>query len=464
MSQTLDTYWKQCCEILHDNLTESAFKTWFQPIQPLSYNDHVLVLQLPSQFCVEYIEENYINILSKTLVRVFGRGIQLEYRVLIDSTSNSGTVIPSESPVWTLLQPEPLPAQMRANTAAAALPEFESQLTPRLNFQEFVQGSSNYLACTAGLNIAQSPGKTAFNPCFIYGGSGVGKTHLANAIGNQIKQLYPHLRVLYVSANTFQMQYQSAVMEKHTNDFYAFYQSIDVLIVDDIQYFADKKGTQNTFFFIFNHLHQMGKQLILTSDKPPLELNGLEQRLLSRFKWGLSVEITKPDFQLRHDILKSKIHRDGLDIDEQIIDYIAENVRDNIRDLEGVIVSLLAHSTLVQTPIDLELTKQVVGRIVEVSAHEINIEQIVNSTCSYYQIDVRELSSRSKRREVANARQVSMYLAKKLTSKSLSDIGHAIGNRNHATVIHAIKTVEETMEYDGVLRKAVQNIKNELLK
>lgn len=449
-------------DILRDNLTESAFKTWFLPLVPQSYSDHVLVLQVPSQFCVEYIEENYIDLLSKTLVRVFGRGIQLEYRILIDSTSGRGTVIPSDSPVWTTPTADPhIQHDLRPQTE---LPAFDSQLSEHLNFQEFVQGNSNKLACTAGMSIAQSPGRVPFNPCFIYGGSGVGKTHLANAIGNRIKRLYPSLRVLYVSANTFQMQYQSAVLDKRTNDFYAFYQSIDVLIVDDIQYFADKKGTQNTFFFIFNHLHQLGKQLILTSDKPPLELKGLEQRLLSRFKWGLSVEITKPDFQLRRDILKSKIHRDGLDISEEVIDYIAENVRDNIRDLEGVLVSMLAHSTFINAPIDLNLARQIVSQVVDVAPTEVSIDNIVDKTCRYFQVEQQEVFSRSRRREVANARQVSMYLAKQLTDRSLSDIGKAIGNRDHATVIHAIKLVEQALVSNPGLHRAVKEIKNELLR
>ena len=307
-------------------------------------------------------------------------------------------------------------------------------------------------------------GRVPFNPCFIYGGSGVGKTHLANAIGNRIKLLYPSLRVLYVSANTFQMQYQSAVLDKRTNDFYAFYQTIDVLIVDDIQYFADKKGTQNTFFFIFNHLHQLGKQLILTSDKPPLELKGLEQRLLSRFKWGLSVEITKPDFQLRRDILKSKIHRDGLDISDDVIDYIAENVKENIRDLEGVLVSMLAHSTFINSPIDINLARQIVSQVAGFAPTEISIDNIVDLTCRYFQVEQREVFSRSRRREVAMARQVAMYLAKQHTDRSLADIGKAIGNRDHATVIHAVKLIEQTITYNTMLHRAVNEIKNELLR
>ena len=465
MEKSVSAYWSECLKMLRDNLTESAYRTWFASVVACSYENSVLVLQMPSQFCVEYIEENYIDLLSKTLLKVFGRGIKLEYRILIDSTSGQGTVIPSDTLGWTAAQAEmPVQRNTALDKPVIELPDIDSQLNARLNFNEFVAGTSNQLARTAGMSIAESPGKTIFNPFFVYGGSGVGKTHLVNAIGNRIRQMYPAKRVLYVPANTFQMQYQSAVADNRHNDFFAFYQSMDVLIVDDIQYFADKKGTQNIFFFIFNHLHQMGKQIILTSDKPPLELRGLEQRLLSRFKWGLAAEITKPDFQLRKDILLNKIYRDGLDIPEDVVDYIAENVRDNVRDLEGVLVSLMAHSTFVQTPINMELAKEAVGRVVENVVAEITIDSIIENVCAYYSVEAKDLSTRSKRREVANVRQVSMYLARQLTDKSLGEIGKAIGNRDHATVVHSIKVVEQQLEYDPVLRRAVKDIKNELLK
>lgn len=455
-------YWSECLSILRDNLTESAFKTWFAPIEACSYENDVLVLQMPSQFCVEYIEENYIDILSKVLVRVFGKGTKLEYRVVIDSTSGQGTVIPSDT-LGYALQPDNQQQTYNQPDTASNLSDVDSQLNPHLNFNEFVAGTSNQLARTAGISIAETPGKTIFNPFFVYGGSGVGKTHLANAIGNRIRQLYPQKRVLYVPANTFQMQYQAAVADNRHNDFFAFYQSMDVLIVDDIQYFADKKGTQNIFFFIFNHLHQMGKQIILTSDKSPVELRGLEQRLLSRFKWGLAAEITSPDFQLRKDILLNKIYRDGLDIPEEVVDYIADNVRQNVRDLEGVLASMMAHSTFVQTPIDMNLARQAVSRVVDVVNNEITIDSIIENVCAYYNVSVKEVPSRTKRREVANVRQVSMYLARKLTEQSLGEIGRAV-NRDHATVVHSIKVVEQQLEYDPMLRRAVKDIENELRK
>lgn len=465
MDNQLLTYWADCLKIFRDNLTETAYNAWFAPLSPLSCENQVLVLQVPSQYCVDYIEENYIDLLSKTLVRVFGRGIKLEYRVVIDSETGSGTVIPSDTMGQNVPSfPSFTARQYTFEPQRQEMQPFNSQLNSGLNFGAFVEGQSNHMAYTAGLSIAQNPGKTAFNPMFVYGGSGVGKTHLANAIGNRVKQLYPEKRVLYVAANTFQMQYQTAVIDNKVNDFLMFYQSIDVLIVDDIQYFADKKGTQNTFFFIFNHLQQTGKQLILTSDKAPLELQGLEQRLLSRFKWGLSVEITRPDFELRRGILKNKIYRDGLEIGDDVVDFIADNVVENVRDLEGVLVSLMAYSTFSLTPIDLQLARDVVGRLVELKPKEISLTEIIDNVSDYYGVSAKEIASKSRRREVANARQVAMYLAKQLTNKSLKEIGRAIGNRDHATVLHSVKIVADTLEYDTVFRRSLTELENRLRK
>ena len=305
--------WNSCLNIIKDNINEASFNTWFSPIVPVRFENKVFVLQVPSQFFVEYIEEKYIDLLRMTLTRVAGNGTKLEYRVLIDKTSGTGTQIPSTA--------EQKPKQYGTNSTQSTyvspyqrvqLPELDPQLNPSFNFNSLVEGKSNKLARTAGQSIGNDPGKTIFNPLFVYGKSGVGKTHLANAIGVMTKQLHPEKRVLYVSANTFQIQYTDAVRNNSQNDFLNFYQTVDVLLIDDIQEFSGKTGTQNTFFHIFNHLHQTGKQLVLTADRSPLEMVGMEQRLLTRFKWGLSAEIEKPDFDLRKSILKSKIYRDGL--------------------------------------------------------------------------------------------------------------------------------------------------------
>lgn len=455
-----NAYWEQCLQILKDNLSASAYRTWFAPIIPLQYENQVLVLQVKSQFMVEYIEENYIDLLRKTLHRVFGKGIKLEYRVLIDSHSGKGSTIPSSGVEKTDRSTPAAP--LSPYDYRPVLPRLESQLNPQYTFQSFVEGECNKLPRTAGVTIAREPGKTIFNPLFVYGGSGVGKTHLVNAIGNEVLRLNPEKRVLYVSANTFQVQYTDAVVNNKVNDFINFYQTIDVLIVDDIQYWAEKKQTQNTFFFIFNHLHQTGKQLILTSDRAPIDLQGLEDRLITRFKWGLSAEIKKPDFELRRNILKQRIYRDGLDISDDIVNYVAENVRDNVRDLEGVLASLLAYSTLTNAEINPELAEQVVSRLVDISQTDMSIDNITAAVCEHFNVDEKTLYASSRKKEIAQARQVAMYLAKKLTDKPLMEIGQKMGKRNHATVLYAVNTIKEQMEYDAFLRRSVTLIENML--
>lgn len=465
MSHLPEKLWSKCLEVIKDNINEASFNTWFMPIVPLQYENNVLVLQVPSQYFVEFIEEKYIDLLKMTLYRVLGEGTLLEYRVLIDKSSGQGTRIPSEGN-----NPKP----QAVNTAATQapryvdpyqkqrLPELDPQLNLKYNFNNLVEGKSNKLARTAGISIANDPGKTIFNPLFVYGESGVGKTHLANAIGVLTKQLHPEKRVLYVSSNTFQIQYTDAVRRNAANDFLNFYQTIDVLILEDIHELMGKTGTQSTFFHLFNHLHQNGKQLILTSDRSPLVLAGMEQRLLTRFKWGLSAEIEKPDFELRKAILKNKIYRDGLEISDEVVNYIATHVTDNVRDLEGTLASLLAHSTLANTPVDMHLAEKVVGRIVNVRPRTTTVEQIRDVVCEHFSLSVDAISTRSRKREVVQARQIAMYLSKQLTKNSLSSIGDLIGQRDHATVLHACKIVTDLMEIDKSFRLSVKEIEDKL--
>lgn len=457
--------WNSCLSIIKDNINEASFNTWFSPIVPVRFENKIFVLQVPSQFFVEYIEEKYIDLLRMTLTRVAGNGTKLEYRVLIDKSSGTGTQIPSTA--------EQKPKQFGAGSLQSTfvspyqrvqLPELDPQLNPSFNFNNLIEGKSNKLARTAGQSIGNDPGKTIFNPLFVYGKSGVGKTHLANAIGVMTKQLHPEKRVLYVSANTFQIQYTDAVRNNTQNDFLNFYQTIDVLLMDDIQEFSGKTGTQNTFFHIFNHLHQTGKQLVLTADRSPLEMVGMEQRLLTRFKWGLSAEIEKPDFELRKSILKSKIYRDGLEIPENVVDFIAENVVDNVRDLEGVLISLLAHSTLTNMPIDISLAEKVISRIVNITPKVMTIEFIRDTVCDYFKLSVDAISTKSRKLEVVQARQIAMYLSKNLTKNSLSTIGNYIGKRDHATVLHACKKVVDLMDTDKHFRRNVEEIEERLKK
>lgn len=452
--EQLQQQWAQCLAILADNLTDSAYRIWFAPIQPLQYENGTLVLQVKSQFVAEYIEENYLQILSSTIIRVFGAGTHLEYRVLIDAASGAATQLPSAG------------AQAQANNPIINMPRqrdnFESQLNTGYTFESFVAGEPNKLARTAGVAIASQPGYTAFNPLFVYGGSGVGKTHLANAIGNQVKVLNPEARVLYVSANTFKLQYQEAAKTNRIPDFLNFYQSVDVLIVDDIQYFAGLKGTQDTFFHIFNYLQQSRKQLILTSDRPPIELKDIEERLLTRFKWGLSAEIKNPDYQLRKNILLSKMRRDGIVLTEDVVDYIATNVRNSVRDLEGILASLLAHSTLTDREIDIRLAEEVISHIVAIQPKKITVGDVLGAVAEHYSLPEKAILSANRSREIANARHIAIYLTKELTDCSLTEIGFKMGRRTHATVLHSIALVKDRLEFDPVLRQAVSQLESAL--
>ena len=453
MTNELQQKWAQCQTILADNLTTSAYQTWFAPIIPLQFENSVLVLQVKSQFVAEYIEENYIQILSATILRVFGQGTKLEYRVLIDSTSGATTNVPSAG------------AQAHANpinNMPVQREHFDTQLNALYTFDSFVAGEPNKLARTAGIAIAKQPGYTAFNPLFIYGGSGVGKTHLANAIGNQVQVLNPGARVLYVSANTFKLQYQEAARTNRIPDFLNFYQSVDVLIMDDIQYLAGLKGTQDTFFHIFNYLQQSRKQLILTSDRPPIELKDIEERLLTRFKWGLSAEIKHPDYPLRKNILLSKMRRDGISLSDDVVDFIASNVRDSVRDLEGILASLLAHSTLTDCEIDVKLAEQVVSHIVAIQPKKISVGDVLGAVAEYYSVPEKAILSQNRSREVSQARHMAIYLTKELTDCSLTEIGFKIGRRTHATVLHSIALINEKLEFDPMLRQTISLIESQL--
>jgi chromosomal replication initiator protein len=417
----------------------------------LQYADGVLTLQVKSQFVAEYIEENYIPLLSSAIIRVFGQGTRLEYRVLIDSASGAATMLPSTG------APERGNWQI-TNTQKPVTNEDLPKLNELYTFDSFIAGEPNKLARTAGLAVAKQPGYTAFNPLFIYGGSGVGKTHLACAIGHQAQALNPHARVLYVSANTFKLQFQDARKENRIPDFLNFYQSVDVLIVDDIQYFAGLKGTQDTFFHIFNYLQQSRKQLILTCDKPPVQLKDIEDRLLTRFKWGLAAEITPPDYALRKNILLSKMRRDGIVLSDEIVDFIAANVRDSVRDLEGILASLLAHSTLTDKEIDLPLAEKVVSHIVALQPQTISIEDVMDAVSKHYNVSEKAIMAQNRSRDISMARHVAVYLCKQMTDRSLTEIGYRMGRRTHATMLHSIAFVRDMMEHDAVLRQQIAQI------
>lgn len=454
VEKDVNILWAQCQRILQDNLSQSAYQTWFAPVAALQCENDVLVLQVKSQFIVDYIEENYLDLLSRVLRKVFGAKVQLEYRILV---AGSSIDVPSEP-----LKMETRPRHIEtALVSAEQVEKWDSQLNTQYTFDNFVKGEPNKLARAAAIEIAKQPGKTIFNPLFLFGGSGVGKTHLANAIGNEVCAQNPMVRVLYVAANTFKLQFQDAVSRNRVPDFLMFYQTVDVLIVDDIQYFADLKGTQDTFFQIFNYLQQSHKQLILTSDRSPLELRGVQERLLSRFKWGLSAEVTRPDYQLRRDILTYRMRKDGIKLSDEIVDYIVTNVTENVRDLEGVLASLMAYSTLTDSPVDIALTEKVVGRLVELHPKTYVPADIISVVCNHLQVAEQTVMARTRQRDAVRARNIIMYLLKKYTDSSLAEIGACV-RRDHATVAHSLNSMADLMSYDAVLRQDVATIERQI--
>lgn len=454
------TLWDKCLAIIKDNVEEVAYEKWFVPIKSFSFENGELVLQVPSHFFQEYIEENYTELLRPVITRVYGKGIKLYYKVTVveNPIATVNVSSPEKSATVSRNIRQALPAQPLNPFQAPEYEDLDSQLNPYYTFENYYTSDSNKVARVTGEAVAASPGHNPFNPMFVYGESGVGKTHLIQAIGIKIKEQNPRARVLYLSANLFQQQYTTAVVHNQLNNFINFYQSIDVLLMDDIQEFAGKIQTQNTFFHIFNHLHLNGKQLVLTCDRPPVELEGIVPRLLTRFKWGLQVEVERPDYSLRRDILHNKIERDGLVISEEIVDYIARNVTDNVRDLEGTIVSLMAHAMAFNREVTLELAEQVLARSVRMVKKQITIDSIKNAVCNYYDIKPDKLVMRSRKREVVVARQVAMYLSKKHTSTALAGIGSMLGRYDHATVLYACKTIEGQLQVDKELQKSVTEI------
>jgi chromosomal replication initiator protein len=444
-------------EIIRDNVTDKAYSTWFTPIIPIKYENSDFTIQVPSQFFYEYLEEQYADLIHAGLSRITGKSILLYYCVIVDNTDKKGghTTMPSGRPVAEV--EKTAVGLNKSPNSIIPVREWDPNLNTRFNFHNFFEGESNILARRIGDTIANNPGKT-FSPFYIHGGSGVGKTHLCHAIGNKIAELYPEKKVIYVSSHLFQVQFTDASRSNTYNDFINFYQGVDVLIVDDIQELAGKEKTQNAYFHIFNHLHLLGKQIILTSDKSPLEMQGVEERLISRFRWGMTAELFRPDLALRKKILLHKIEQNGLDISEDIVDYIAENVTDHVRDLEGIITSLVARSLVYNRNVDLELAKQVVNQAVKAEKKQITVEKIQNVVSNYFNIDLKEMHSQSRKREIVQARQVTMFLSKKYTDYSYSHIGNLVGKRDHATVLYACRAIQDTLDIDKSFRLAMNTI------
>ena len=453
--------WENCLKVIQDNLSPEQFDAWFKPVRFLRFENGAIELYVPSSFFAEQLEEKYIGILGATLRRFFGKNVKLFYSyeqvahnpetsVRVGSNNASDAVKPRQG-----VTSNPFHNKVED--------EIDPQLNPRYNFENYCESDSNKVARTIAQAIAENPKRQTYNPLFVFGASGVGKTHLIQAIGIRIKELFPENRVLYVTARLFESQYTAAHCHGKINDFIYFYQSIDTLIIDDIQDFIGKTKTQGTFFHIFNHLHQNNRQLILSSDCRPSQMDGMEERLLSRFKWGMTVELQRPDYELRHDYLVKKSAEDGLNLSDELIEYIATNVTSSIRELEGVVVSLMAHAMVMNCDVNnMELAKTVVANAVRISSKQANFETIAKEVCDFYSIDINTLSSKTRKREISDARQIVMYLAKKIGNMQLTTIGARL-SRNHATVLHACRNIEERLSVEPQLRDELAAIENSIL-
>ena len=453
LSTTQNNYqtWQHCLDHIKAQTTEEEFVKWFKPIVPLEFDGKTLRLRVPNASYVQQIEKNYIPFLRPIIAQLYGKETRLHYAVPRDERANGKTSV-SDDPTSAITK-----FNTQTNTANIKNPfvfpgikkiVIDPQLSANYTFDSFVEGECNRLARSAGMSVAVNPGTTPFNPLYIYGNSGLGKTHIAQSIGQEVRQRHPELQVLYVSMNKFIAQFQTAYKNGEIPDFIHFYQTIDVLIIDDIQELTGKQGTQNAFFNIFNHLQLANKQLILTSDKPPVELKDLEQRLLTRFKWGLSAHIEVPDHVTKMKIIRNKALKLKVQIGDDVVEYLANNISANVREIEGALSSLVANASFMSRKITPLLAKEVLKAYVKVYQKEVTIEHIVKVVCEHFELSDELFNSPKRTRLIAQARQIAMYLAKKHTKAPLTMIGSAIGGRNHATVLHSCKTVSNLMETD----------------
>jgi len=518
MEQSAERVWRECLDVIRDNVSQQSFKTWFEPLEAQSFKEEddlqKLTVQLPSQFYYEWIEEHYFSLLRKTITKVLGEDGRLFYDVVIEQEDpdepdqGASMQLPArsgdESPSSLSDEPEPdtppstgsetrsspdAPASSersggepapssggRTEEAAETDPpvqnpfaipgiqdkEIDSQLNESYTFERFIEGDCNQLARSAAWAIAQDPGGTSFNPYLVYGGVGLGKTHLIHAVGNHVEAQPTDKTVLYVSSERFTTDFVQSIQQNRISEFSMFYRQVDVLIVDDVQFFSGKEKTQEEFFHIFNALHQAGKQIVLSADRPPREIDGIEERLLSRFQWGLSADVQPPGLETRIAILQRKAEDDGIDLDQDVIEFIAHNIKSNIRELEGALIRLLAHATLHQRELDLDLAKEVLRDLVQDEQVSLTIEEIQRIVCEYMDIEEDRVRGKTRKREVVRARQIAMYFCKQFTQNSLKTIGLHFGGRDHSTVIHANNTVEDQMETDEQFRSTVEEIERKI--
>jgi len=521
MEQSAERVWTECLDVIRDNVSQQSFKTWFEPLEAQSLENEEglqkLTVQLPSQFYYEWIEEHYFSLLRKTITKVLGPDGRLFYDVVIEredpedpdqgasmqlparSTDedppplsdesdpdvsapsasaedpSSQSDPPSSSPERSGGEPAPSsggraekgtepdpPVQNPFAIPGIQEKEIDSQLNESYTFERFIEGDCNQLARSAAWAIAQDPGGTNFNPYLVYGGVGLGKTHLIHAVGNHVKQQPTDETVLYVSSERFTTDFVQSIQQNRISEFSMFYRQVDVLIVDDVQFFSGKEKTQEEFFHIFNALHQAGNQIVLSADRPPREIDGIEERLLSRFQWGLSADVQPPGLETRIAILQRKAENDGIDLDRDVIEFIAHNIKSNIRELEGALIRLLAHATLHQRDLDLDLAKEVLRDLLQDEQVSLTIEEIQRIVCEYMNVEEDRMRGKTRKREVVRARQIAMYFCKQFTQNSLKTIGLHFGGRDHSTVIHANNTVEDQMETDEQFRSTVEEIERKI--
>ena len=471
MSNDAKSVWENCLKIIKDNINYQSFRTWFDPITPIKLEANVLTIQVPSQFFYEWLEEHYISLLKKTIKKELGINGRLEYSIVMEDSMNKqnpvSMVLPTSNRSATINPDINMPFNIKSQSKTIPDPfiipgiqkvKVNSQLVERYSFDNFIEGDCNRLARSAGLAIGNNPGKTAFNPLFIYSKVGLGKSHLVHAIGLEVKNKFPDKTVLYVTTDQFIAQYIESVRNNNQNDFTNFYQLIDVLIIDDIHFLAGKEKTQDVFFHIFNQLHQKSKQLVITSDKPPVDIEGMEPRLLSRFKWGLTADLQSPELETRIAILQKRLYNDGIEMPDNVVEYLAYSITSNIRELEGAMISVLAQASLNKKEITLELTKQIVDNFIKNTNKEISIDYIQKVVSEYFGLTIDQMNSKTRKRNIVQARQLSMYFAKQHTKASLTSIGLQCGNKDHATVLHACKTVQNLIDTDKEFRVYVDDL------
>lgn len=461
--------WNNCLQFIRENIGQQSFNTWFAPIKPIKLDGQILTIQVPSQFFYEWLEEHYVHLLKKAINQELGNDGRLEYSIIVDkgdedqkpytiniATKKNNNHYPSENSQ--LKEEYTSPFQLKS----VDLLYQDSQLNPRFIFETFIEGDCNRLARSAGFAVSKKPGITSFNPLMVYGGVGLGKTHLIQAIGNEVKRGYFNKFVLYVSSEKFTNQFIDALKNNKVQEFSNFYLQVDALLLDDVQFLAGKEKTQEIFFHIFNHLHQSGKQIIMSSDCPPKDLKGMQERLLSRFKWGLTTDLQQPDFETRMAIIRKKIQDDGIYIPDDVVEYLAYSIDTNIRELEGVLISLIAHASLVKQEINLELAKQTLKNIVHDIDTEVGIDYIQKTVSEFFQVDISEIKSKSRKKEIVIPRQVAMYFSKLYTNHSYKVIGHHFGGRDHSTVIHALHSVEDMIETNGQFKNKIEDLRKKL--